>query len=445
LPYRFFERSADGTERDITEELPFEIPETWEWVRIGSVFNLQAGKFVQAQDIHSEYKNFFPCYGGNGLRGYVDRYNRDGRFQLIGRQGALCGNINYAEGQFYATEHAVVVEYFCDVNVHWIGYFLTALNLNQYSTATAQPGLAVANINKVLIPLPPLTEQQRIAERTAQLLPHITDYDTVTQKLNALNMMFPEQLKKSILQAAVQGKLVPQDPNDEPASVLLERIRIEREQLIREGKIKRNKNESIIFKRDNSNYEMRDGVEVCIDDELPFEIPESWIWCRLGNIGTFVRGSGIKRSDILASGVYCVRYGELYTTYDISMTNTISFVSEALAEKSKSITHGDLLFTLTGEKKEEIGKAVAFMGYEKTVIGGDLAIFTDHTQNPLYLSYFMSSPCAIRQKTMLGTGNIIVHISCEKLSSILIPIPPYAEQHRIVEKIDTLMPICNNL
>jgi type I restriction enzyme S subunit len=94
LPYAFFERTADGTERDITYELPFDIPESWEWVRIGSVFNLQAGKFVQANDIHSESHNRYPCYGGNGLRGYVDEYNRDGEYQLIGRQGALCGNRN---------------------------------------------------------------------------------------------------------------------------------------------------------------------------------------------------------------------------------------------------------------------------------------------------------------------------------------------------------------
>ena len=146
------------------------MPDNWEWVRIGPIFNLQAGKFVQAHNIHFESENRFPCYGGNGLRGYVDNYNYEGEYQLIGRQGALCGNINYASGQFYATEHAVVVEYFCDVSVWWIGHFLTALNLNQYSTATAQPGLAVSKILDVLIPLPPLAEQHRIVARIDKLL-----------------------------------------------------------------------------------------------------------------------------------------------------------------------------------------------------------------------------------------------------------------------------------
>ncbi|MDR3002057.1 MAG: restriction endonuclease subunit S, partial [Fibromonadaceae bacterium] len=220
--------NVGGKVRDI--EVPFEVPESWEWVYIGNIFNLQAGKFIQAQNIYQEFiDNRFPCFGGNGLRGYVDKYNREGAFPLIGRQGALCGNINFANGRFYATEHAIVVEYFANVNVKWICYFLSALNLNQYSTATAQPGLAVSTINNVLLPLPPLAEQFRIVTQIENLLPRIAEYDTTEQKLTTLNATFPERLKKSILQAAVQGKLVPQDPNDEPASELLKRIRAEKQ------------------------------------------------------------------------------------------------------------------------------------------------------------------------------------------------------------------------
>ena len=155
------------------DEIPFEIPESWKWVRIGKVFNLQAGKNKTSTDIYEEAssEHRYQCYGGNGCRGYVSDYNRSGHYALIGRQGALCGNINYANGDFYATEHAVVVEQFADTNVLWCGYFLKALNLNQYATATAQPGLAVANINQVLIPLPPIAEQKRIVAKLEELLP----------------------------------------------------------------------------------------------------------------------------------------------------------------------------------------------------------------------------------------------------------------------------------
>ena len=155
------------------DEKPFDIPDSWKWVRIGQIFSLQAGKNITASDIYAEQspEHSFLCYGGNGIRGYVSSNNRSGHYALIGRQGALCGNINFANGDFYATEHAVVVDHFQMCDVLWSGYFLRALNLNQYATATAQPGLAVNNIVKVLTPLPPLAEQKRIVAKLEKILP----------------------------------------------------------------------------------------------------------------------------------------------------------------------------------------------------------------------------------------------------------------------------------
>ena len=162
----------NDTERCIDDELPFEIPESWCWCKIGSIFTLQAGKNINAAEIHeTPFHGSYPCYGGNGIRGYVTKSNRSGDYPIIGRQGALCGNINRGTGEFYATEHAVCVETYSDVSVAWACLFLTALNLNQYATATAQPGLAVANINEVFIPLPPLNEQHRIVQKIEELLP----------------------------------------------------------------------------------------------------------------------------------------------------------------------------------------------------------------------------------------------------------------------------------
>ena len=141
---------------------------------MGNVFSLQAGKNIPSSDIlESKFDGSFPCFGGNGIRGYVSFYNHEGDYPLIGRQGALCGNINLASGKFYATEHAVCVALFANTNVSWACFFLEALNLNQYATATAQPGLAVANINKVFIPVPPLPEQERIVQQIQALFPII--------------------------------------------------------------------------------------------------------------------------------------------------------------------------------------------------------------------------------------------------------------------------------
>ncbi len=462
MPYAFYERTADGTVRDITDELPFDVPDSWEWVRltqvvekIGSGSTPTGGKSVYINDgiMFLRSQNVYD----DGLRlsgvAYITDAMNAKKLSSVVKANDILLNITGASIGRCAIVPSDFVE--ANINQHIMIIRLIDLSIQRFlhtvlispaiqnlimdvQVGVSREGLSATKLTKFFIPIPPLAEQKRIIEHLEALQSHIADYDTAEQKLTALNAAFPEQLKKSILQAAVQGKLVPQDENDEPASVLLERIRAEREQLIREGKIKRGKHESIIFRRDNSHYEIRDGEEVCIDEELPFEIPETWAWTRLGSVGVFVRGNGIKRTEICAVGVPCIRYGELYTTYNIAMQNAVSFVDKDLADRSKPVRHGDLLFTLTGENKEEIGKAVAFMGNERTVIGGDLAAFTSHQQNTVYLSYLMTSPFAIRQKKLLGTGDIIVHISCDKLASVLTPIPPLKEQARIVKRIESI-------
>ena len=178
-----------------------------------------------------------------------------------------------------------------------------------------------------------------------------------------------------------------------------------------------------------------------ISDEIPFEIPESWEWVRCSVLGAIIRGSGIKRTETVDSGLPCVRYGELYTTYNISFTKTISFIPKELFEQCKQISYGDVIFTLTGENKPDIAKTIAYLGNSPVAVGGDLAYWTHHGMNPLYLVYFMSSPYAIGRKVNLATGDIIVHISGDKVGSFLIPVPPLAEQNRIVAKINELKPI----
>ena len=170
-------------------------------------------------------------------------------------------------------------------------------------------------------------------------------------------------------------------------------------------------------------------------DEVPFDIPDSWEWVRIRSLGEIVRGSGIKRNETVRQGFPCVRYGELYTTYQTSFTKTVSFIAPDLYEKCKHFSYGDVLMTLTGENKPDIAKAVAYLGTEPIAAGGDLAFWTQHGMNPLYLSYIMASPYIIGRKVALATGDIIVHISGDKLGTILLPVPPLAEQERIVARI----------
>ena len=183
---------------------------------------------------------------------------------------------------------------------------------------------------------------------------------------------------------------------------------------------------------DNTPYE-KIGDEVrSLADEVPFDIPDSWEWVRIRSLGEIVRGSGIKRNETVQQGLPCVRYGELYTTYQTSFTSAVSFIAPDLYEKCKHFSYGDVLMTLTGENKPDIAKAVAYLGTEPIAASGDLAFWTRHGMNPLFLSYIMASPYIIARKVALATGDIIVHISGDKLGTILLPVPPLAEQERIV-------------
>lgn len=244
-----YEKFQDGTVKCIEDEIPFEVPEGWSWARLRDICMMSAGKSKSTVQIKSEpFEGSYPCFGGNGVRGYVDEYNQDGIFSIVGRQGALCGNINIAIGKFYATEHAVVTTLFDGIDFKWSNYILEALRLNNYATGAAQPGLSVANILNVFVPVPPTQEQDRIGNSVYESLKIVEALEQ--EKIDLQKNIITAKTK--ILDLAICGKLVPQDPNDEPASVLLERIRAEKEELIKHGKIKRDKKESVIFKGDDN-------------------------------------------------------------------------------------------------------------------------------------------------------------------------------------------------
>ena len=313
------------------------------------------------------------------------------------------------------------------------------------NSRSAQAGFNKEDLSSLLFPLPPRSEQERIVCAYEKLQPFLNAYDDAAHSLATMNKDFPEALKKSILQEAVQGKLVPQDPSDEPAEALLERIRAEKQRLIKEGKIKKDKHESVIFRRDNSHYEKRGSEEVCIDEEIPFEIPENWAWCRASSLGTMVRGRGIKRTETVVQGCPCIRYGEIYTTYETSFDAAVSFVPESLDKDCLHFSSGDVVFTLTGENKVDIAKTVAFLGDGQIAAGGDLAFWTHHGMNPLYLVYYMASPYCIELKRRTATGDIIVHISTSKVGNFLVPVPPFNEQNRIVSAIERLFAVASAL
>ena len=458
--------------RSLADEVPFDIPDSWEWVRISSIAALVTkGTTPRGGNV---------AYSDNGI-GFLRAENVAGLDRLdlsklnhineATHTGFLKRSILAADDVLITiagtlgrtaivkeenlplnANQAVAIIRLVDshsVDLRYLVYALNAPAIQDKLTAqkkiTAIPNLTLEIISDCLVPIPPLNEQRRIVKHFALFVPQIAEYEGKQTELNALNTGFPEALKKSILQEAVQGKLVPQDPSDEPAEALLERIRAEKQRLIKEGKIKKDKHESVIFRRDNSHYEKRGSEEVCIDEEIPFEIPENWAWCRASSLGTMIRGRGIKRTETVAQGCPCIRYGEIYTTYETSFDSAVSFVPETLDKDCLHFSYGDVVFTLTGENKVDIAKTVAFLGEGQIAAGGDLAFWTHHGMNPLYLVYYMASPYCIELKRRTATGDIIVHISTSKVGDFLVPIPPIKEQNRIVSAIEQLFAVASTL
>ena len=317
------------------------------------------------------------------------------------------------------------------------------------ATGTAQKTVSLSCLRSTLLALPPESEQLRIVGKLAQLMPLVEEYGKLEDDREALDAALPERLRKSVLQMAVQGKLTPQDPSDEPASMLLERIRDQRRQLIAEKKMKAPKGgESVIFTgSDGRRYEKRvdakggESEPVCIEDEIPFDIPDSWEWARLESICDLLRGSGIKRADVAADGFPCVRYGELYTTYATSIIDVASYTSKEVFDASKKLEPDEVLITLTGENNIDIGRAVFNVSGSVLAFGGDLLALKGRRVRGDYLTLAINSGVVGSQRTEASTGNIIVHLSASKASRFLIPLPPLAEQSRIVKQFETLQSI----
>ena len=303
---------------------------------------------------------------------------------------------------------------------------------DQADGTTKQKELATATIKAYLTPIPPLDEQRRILTKLSEVLPVVKCYGTVYDETVAMQEAFPERLKKSILQEAVQGKLVPQDPSDEPAEALLERIRAEKQRLIKEGKIKKDKHESVIFRRDNSHYEKLDGVERCIDDELPFEIPETWAWVRWGSIAESIQ-YGYNAPAKQEGRIRMVRISDIHE-------NTVAWSSVPFCDIDDSdiptylLQPNDILFARTGGT---VGKSFLVIEVPCESIYAGYLIRTRYSSLlcPHYLKYFMESPLYWQQLKSGTTATAQPNCNGQTLAKMLLPLPPANEQWRIVENL----------
>ena len=260
--------------------------------------------------------------------------------------------------------------------------------------------------------------------------PFLDKYAQAEKQLNNLNTQFPDLLKKSILQEAVQGKLVPQDSSDEPASILLERIRAEKQRLIAEGKIKKDKHESVIFRRDNSHYEKRGSEEVCIDDEIPFEIPDTWCWSRLVTIVSIL-GDGIHGTPIYTSNgdVAFINGNNLSDGKIIIKSDTKRVSADEACKHLRYLCDKSVLVSINGT----IGN-IAFYNNEKVILGKSACYFNLLTGiQKEFIKVLLETDYFLKYALKVATGTTIKNVPLSGMRNLLVPIPPKEEQVRIVK------------
>ena len=430
-------KKKDLEEKPISEdEIPFEIPESWEWVRWGMLGEYKKGPFgssltksmfvPQSDEAVKVYEQKNAIQKDYTLGDYFiskEKYETMTGFTV--RPGDIIVSCAGTIGETYLLPPeapiGIINQALMRAKLHldsiipfWLLHFQYILLIENRLKGS---GSAIKNIppfevlKAMPVPLPPLAEQKRIVAKIEELLPKVEEYGKAQEKLNKLNEELPERLKKSILQEAIEGRLVPQDPSDEPASALLAKIREDKKQLVKEGKLKK------------KGFEEKPISE----EEIPFDIPESWEWCRLESLMEFINGRAYKKDELLDKGKYKVlRVGNLFT-------NDSWYYSNMELPEEKYCYKDDLLYAWSA----------SFGPYIWT---GEKTIFHYHIWNVkyncdvLYREYlyyfFLIDKMKIRNST---TGSTMVHVSMENMKPRLIPLPPLAEQKRIVAKIEELL------
>ena len=458
-----YEKIGDEV-RSLADEVPFDIPDSWEWVRLGSIV-YNRGQITPSTDFC--YIDIGSIDNKNQKLNPTDTVIAPDKAPSRARKLVDKGDVLYSTVRPYLHNMCIVDRDFSCIPIASTGfavltchaelcnkfllYYMMSPDFDAYANNTdnakgvAYPAINDDRLYKALIPIPPLGEQFRIVSAIESVDASIRDYGVKEEALRALNGSFPESLKKSILQEAVQGKLVPQDPSDEPAEALLERIRVEKQRLIKESKIKKDKHESIIFRRDNSHYEKLDGVERCIDNELPFEIPENWCWCRLGTIAAVLGGkripAGRKLTEYNTGHVY-IRVSDM-TDGGVS-TDRLLYVPEDIYPSISRyiINKADVFITVAGTIGR-VGKIPDELDGANLTENADRLILAGVNQDWLIkvLQSGMIQEQIAEATTQVGQPKLAI----ARIERFLIPLPPLAEQHRIVRRIEELLPLVKGL
>ena len=477
-----YEKRGKGEPVCVDDEIPFEIPESWEWARLETITTyIQRGKSPKYSSIEQYPVVAQKCNQWSGFSlekakfidpstvlSYADErtlcdgdllWNSTG-LGTLGRMAIYDSSVN-KYGWAVADSHVTVIR----TDAKWFNYrfafayfagpSVQSVIEDRASGSTKQKELAQDTIKNYLIPIPPLAEQRRIAERVSELMPLVEEYGKLEDARETLDTELSDRLRKSILQMAVEGKLVPQNPNDEPASSLLERIRADRARFVKEKKIKAPKGgESVIYRASDGGYyekridtKGRESEPVCIDDEIPFEVPESWEWARLEGVLSLQSGLGYKKPDLAVHSsdmIRVLRGGNISTEDQLAIGDSDVFISHEFVDDSLILHEGQII-TPAVTSLENVGKAALVKDADgRTVCGGFVFYLTPYIRNmafSVYLHAYLTSPVhrLFCKENVKKSGQAFYNLSKAALNNALIPIPPLEEQRRVVTKLDQLL------
>ena len=408
------------------EEILFDIPATWKWVRFGSIMiNRDSERIPLSVAERSKLEKTFDYYGASGIIDKVDKYLFDKTLLLIGEDGAnLLARSTpiafLAKGKYWVNNHAHVLDSAEDtLSLEYIMYFVNAISLAKYVTGTAQPKMNQEKMNSIPVPLPPLAEQTRIVAKIEELLPYIDRYEQAWSKLEQFNSRFPEDMKKSLLQYAIQGKLVEQRPEEGTAEELFAQIQEEKQRLIKARKIKKEK-----------------SLPAITDDEKPFEIPESWMWVRFLSV-----------VDIATNLVSPIEYkGYMHIAPDNIEKASGHLLKCRTVEEDKVASSNHLFFKgqiIYSKIRPLLRKAVIapFDG----LCSADMYPLNTSLDKKFLLYYLLSDGFNMQIAEIMSSRVKMPKINQTELGKVFLPLPPLAEQKRIVEKLEQLLPLCERL
>lgn len=445
---------ATGEVKCIDEEIPFDVPQGWEWERFGNVMiNKDSERIPLSVAQRQHLKKTYDYYGASGVIDKVDKYLFDKDLLLIGEDGANLINRStpiafIAKGKYWVNNHAHVLDVCSGMALSYAALFINAISLVDYVTGTAQPKMNQEKMNSILLAIPPVKEQHRILEKMSMVDAFVDKYASLQTKLDSLDNSVYELLRKSILQEAIQGKLVPQIAKEGTAQELLEQIKVEKEKLVKEGKLKKSAlKDSVIFKGDDNKYwEKSEDGAVCIDEEIPFEIPSNWAWVRLDYICSFIhRGKSPKYSPIKKYPVVAQKCNQ-WDGFSIEKAKFIEPQSISSYNEEYFLQDRDLMWNSTG--LGTLGRmAIYYMilnPYELAVADSHVTVIRPYKTHIVseYLYYYFASntvQSVIEDKSDGSTKQ--KELATKTVKAYLVPIPPFAEQQRIVQKIKSVTSI----